>query len=79
MRTTPAPASGPGSVQVISRPAGAQVILDGRLVGRTPLMIADVTPGEHSIRLELSGFQQWATTVDVKPGGAQRVAASLEQ
>lgn len=77
----PAPpiASGPGSLQVISRPAGAQVILDGRAVGRTPLLIADVAAGEHGIRLELPGFKRWSTTVDVKAGNPIRVTASLEQ
>jgi hypothetical protein len=72
-------ASGPGSLEVISRPAGAQVILDGRAVGRTPLSIADVAVGEHAIRLELPGFNRWSTTVDVKAGNPIRVTASLEQ
>jgi hypothetical protein len=72
-------AVGPGSLQVISRPAGAQVILDGKAVGRTPLSIADVAAGEHGIRLELPGFNRWSTTVDVKAGSPSRVTASLEQ
>ena len=73
------PVTGPASLQVVSRPSGAQVILDGRGIGRTPITIADVTSGDHNIRLELSGFKGWATTVDVKAGGVARVAASLEQ
>jgi hypothetical protein len=72
------PATGPGSLQVLSRPAGAQVFLDGKSVGKTPLVISDVAAGTHSVRLELPGFNRWATTVDVK-GGPLRVAASLEQ
>ena len=63
----------------LSRPAGAQVILDGRLIGKTPMMIPDVPVGTHSIRLELTGFRRWETTEDVKAGSATRVAASLEQ
>jgi hypothetical protein len=74
----PAP-SGPGSIQVLSRPSGAQVLLDGRSVGRTPLAIADVGAGAHDVRLELPGFRRWATSVQVKPGERARVAASLEQ
>jgi hypothetical protein len=69
----------PGSVSVMSRPSGAQVILDGRVVGRTPLVIPNVTPGTHSVRLELAGFTRWATSVDVNAGARARVAASLEQ
>jgi hypothetical protein len=72
-------ATGPGSLQVVSRPAGAQVFLDGRSVGKTPLSIADVAAGEHGIRIDLPGFNRWSTTVDVKAGSPNRVAASLEQ
>ena len=73
------PAAGPASLQVVSRPSGAQVILDGRPIGKTPMTIPDVAAGNHNIRLELAGFKGWATTVDVKAGSAERVAASLEQ
>ena len=66
-------------MQVVSRPSGAQVIFDGRVIGKTPLTIGDVATGFHDIRLELSGFKGWSTTVGVKAGIATRVAASLEQ
>jgi hypothetical protein len=75
----PTDASGPGSLQVLSRPAGAQVILDGKAVGTTPLTLPDVPAGPHAIRLELPGFNRWATTIDVQAGQPARVAASLEQ
>jgi len=66
-------------VQVLSRPSGAQVILDGRSVGKTPVTIPDVSAGPHDVRLELPGFTRWATTVDVEAGRPTRVKASLEQ
>jgi hypothetical protein len=75
----PVAVGGPGSLQVLSRPAGAQVILDGRSVGKTPVTIPELASGPHEVRLELPGFNRWATTVDVKSGNATRVAASLEQ
>lgn len=74
-----APNDSNGSIEVLSRPAGAEVILDGRVVGQTPLSIPNVPPGAHSIRLELPGFNQWATSIGIKPGARTRVAASLEQ
>jgi hypothetical protein len=64
---------------VVSRPAGAQVIVDGRAMGRTPMTMSGLSAGTHSIRLELPGFKRWETTEDVKPGSTTRVAASLEQ
>jgi hypothetical protein len=71
--------SGPASMEVVSRPAGAQVFIDGRMVGRTPLVLPDVDPGDHSVRIALPGHQRWATTVNVAAGARARVAASLER
>jgi hypothetical protein len=72
-------ASGPGSLNVVSRPSGAEVFVDGRVVGRTPLVISNVPSGAHNVRMQLSGFRRWATTIQVRPGARTRVAASLEQ
>jgi hypothetical protein len=66
-------------MQVLSRPAGAEVFVDGALVGQTPLVIPSVRPGTHDVRIELAGHRRWATSVRVEPGARARVAASLEQ
>lgn len=66
-------------MQVLSRPAGANVIVDGQLIGQTPLLLPGVTAGAHDVRLELEGFRPWATSVEIRPGVRARVAASLEQ
>jgi hypothetical protein len=67
----------PGSIEVESRPAGAEVALDGRIVGTTPLSIPDVTEGTHVVGIELAGFSRWATSVYVNKGERARVGASL--
>jgi serine/threonine-protein kinase len=69
----------PGSLEIESRPSGARVVLDGKPVGQTPLRLAKVAPGLHSVRLELAGHAPWATTVTVAAGKAARVAGSLER
>jgi len=71
--------SEPATLQVDSRPRGAQVFVDGRLVGITPLMLSDVRPGTHAVRIDLRGYRRWVASVDVAPGERQRVAASLER
>jgi hypothetical protein len=78
IKEPPTRAAGPGSLQVLSRPVGAEVFVDGRSVGRTPLSI-EADPGRHDVRLALPGFNPWQTTVDVKPGSPTRVSGSLEQ
>ena len=72
------PAAGPGSMEVLSRPSGAQVYVDGSLVGRTPLSLPMMEPGSHAVRIALPGHQRWVTSVVVRPGDRTRVAASLE-
>jgi PEGA domain/Protein kinase domain len=74
---TPAPTT--GSLLVDSRPIGAQVTVDGRSIGVTPIAVDDLAPGEHRVVLQIPGFNLWATTAQVKAGGRTRVAASLEQ
>jgi hypothetical protein len=63
---------------VDSRPSGAQVFVDGALVGTTPLR-RDVAPGTHVVRLVLPGHQPWVTRVETARGKERRVAGSLER
>ena len=66
-----------GSIRAETRPPGAEVWLDQRLVGETPASIPDVPAGAHRIEFRLDGYRPWTTTVDVAPETQARVAASL--
>ena len=68
-----------GSLMVESRPTGAHVFLDGRLIGTTPLAMPTVVAGEHAIRLELGGYRRWSSSVRVVASERNRVTASLER
>jgi hypothetical protein len=63
---------------VETRPAGAQVFLDGRLVGTSPMVLNEVSVGEHAIRFELPNHRPWTASIRVVAGEANRVAASLD-
>ena len=41
-----------GSLRVSSTPAGAQVLVDGKPRGVTPLTLADLSPGRHEVALQ---------------------------
>ena len=79
-RASPSPTSSAvsGTLQVESRPAGANVYVDGRMIGTTPLSQA-VTSGEHGVRLELSGYRDWTSSVRVTAAATSRLTASLER
>ena len=82
LKKMPAPAEnagGAGSVVVDSRPAGARVFVNDRLVGATPLAIPGLPAGPATVRIEMDGYQTWATTVRVNAGERTRVGASLDR
>lgn len=68
-----------GSLMVDSRPAGARVFVDGKMVGTTPMLLDAVAAGDHTVRLELDGFSPWTATSKVAGGERTRVSGSLEQ
>jgi hypothetical protein len=81
-RALPAPtaeARGTGQLTVESRPAGAQIFLDGRLVGTTPLLLNEVPVGDHALHLERDGYQRWSSAIRIAPSKPNRVAASLDR
>ncbi|MBN2461030.1 MAG: PEGA domain-containing protein [Candidatus Cloacimonetes bacterium] len=67
-----------GTIVVNSTPQGATIYLDGaepRLV--TPATIENVEPGEHTILLEKSGYQNWSETFDLDSGETHVINANL--
>jgi hypothetical protein len=56
------------SLSVTSNPSGAAVWLDGDRVGRTPLKLNHVVPGEHTVVLSLPNRQLTSRKVNVKRG-----------
>ena len=68
-----------GALAVESRPAGARVFMDGRLVGTTPMALPSVRSGPHAIRLEHAGYRRWSSSVRIVASEKNRVTASLER
>ena len=70
-------------MRVDSLPAGAQVFVDGRSVGYTPMIVGALVPGTHSIRMQMPGYRPWVSAVTLKPqivyGGGQRPAPADEE
>lgn len=48
----PKAGSGFGQLQVRTEPAGARISIDGTPLGKTPMTIIEIVPGEHSVTLE---------------------------
>jgi hypothetical protein len=71
--------TGPGGLNVQSRPPGARVFVNDRLAGSTPIAIPGLPAGSTTVRIELEGYEPWTTTVRVGAGEQTRVAASLDR
>jgi hypothetical protein len=66
-----------GELQVFSRPAGAQVYVDGALRGVTPLRL-DLDAGHHSVRVGVARQGKWRDAdITMHPGSSGRLDFEL--
>jgi tRNA A-37 threonylcarbamoyl transferase component Bud32 len=71
-------APGGGMLILISTPADAEVIVDGKAAGdRTPTALRGLVPGEHTVRLRRAQFSDLERTVRIEEGGRQTIDAYL--
>ncbi len=73
---TPQPQPGTGTLSVNSTPQGAQVLIEGRVVGNTPLNLV-LRPGRVDVELRLGGYQPFRTSAQIRPGETTVVNANL--
>ena len=67
-----------GAITLESEPAGAQVFVDGRPIGLTPLLNWEVRAGSHVVRVESQGYSRWSSAVRVVTGNTLSVVATLQ-
>ena len=67
-----------GSASFQSQPQGADVYVNGSLVGTTPTGSVTLNEGAYTARFSLPGYDDTTTTFSVNRGGRQTVQASLQ-
>ncbi len=67
-----------GTIDVRSTPNRASVYLDGAFIGYTPLTYG-ASVGRHDVSVESSGYDTYATSVDVRNGQTVSVNARLNE
>ena len=72
---TPKPIT--GILKVDSVPEGADVYVDHKYLGTTPLRVPDLEQGTHKIGLIRTGYVEWASDVEVTDGKIASVSATL--
>jgi hypothetical protein len=65
-----------GNLEIKTDPEGARIFVDGVLRGNAPLMIPDLAPGEHAVKLESEGGSV-NQTVRIEAGGTNSLIVPL--
>ena len=69
----------PGHLQITSQPMGADVIIDGNIVGKTPYLAMSLSPDQHEIQMALSRYKRFSAVVDIEGlDKTQQLSAELE-
>jgi hypothetical protein len=68
---------GTGVLSIESIPDGAEILLDGKLIGTTPANHIRLRTGDHSLLLRRSGYDDWARDVTVLSGNELTLKANL--
>ena len=75
--TTAASADLLGNVSVYSLPLNANVYIDGVYKGIAPVNLTDISAGSHALKLALTGYYDYDTTITVVGGGTITAFGSL--
>lgn len=68
------------AVEINSSPPGANVIIDGQVVGKTPFVNRRLKPGEpFEFDLELEGYKGVSDSLELKPGEKKVLSIELKE
>jgi TonB family protein len=65
-------------LDIESTPAGAEVLIDGRSIGNTPVKGFKARPGRRKLLIQKEGFQPWENSFDLIAEVPQSVKATLQ-
>ena len=66
-----------GSLNISVLPDGADIFIDGKKVGDTPMFLQEVLIGSHTINLHKTGYADLNKTIDVKEGQTANIEGNM--
>jgi len=66
-----------GDLSITSTPRGARVLVNGRAVGITPLILREQRAGSVALQIASDGFERWSASVQIPAGQVTSVEATL--
>jgi hypothetical protein len=67
-----------GALVLSSTPEGAQVLINGRAMGQTPIVLEDLPVGSRAVVLRRDGYSPWSTSVRVVANQRVPIRAALK-
>lgn len=67
-----------GIFQIVGRPAGAHILIDGAQQGQVPSRVQVSSDDPHEIRVELEGYKPHAVTQTLAKGEERTLRVSLD-
>lgn len=67
----------PSVLVISSDPPEAEVYLDNKLAGKTPLTLSDLSAGEVTVKLSSPDYYDWQENADLKEGSRQEIKPVL--
>ena len=71
--------SASGTLRLLSTPSGAEVRIDGELVGKTPTVREGVGAGDHVVELRLKDYDLYKETIKVEGGREKLFSIDLKK
>ena len=68
----------PAKLSVVTVPEKATVYVDGEYQGKSPVAVTDLKPGEHTVKVELSGHAPASQTVHLSNGEEETATIALK-
>ncbi|MCX7796003.1 MAG: PEGA domain-containing protein [bacterium] len=67
-----------GALVVFSEPLGADVYIDGRYYGKTPITIQRIPVGRKIVTLKMAGYADWSDDILIETGQISQINAVLK-
>lgn len=68
-----------GSLDINSAPANAEVWIDGKQVGTTPMFLTECLAGSHEVKLKKQGYKDITLTANIEEGQTATLQQTLEK
>lgn len=72
------PSDDTGTLSVGSQPTGADVYIEDKFAGKTPITLS-VRAGKHFLHMFMKDYNNWSEEITVEPDKELRVSATLEK